>query len=201
MSGIPEDATSLLGAASCGDQAARKKLFSVLYEELHSLAHATMNKENPGHILQTTALIHETYLRLVKSDEVSWRDRAHFFTVAARAMRRILVSEARSRRAAKRGDGQKPVSLDKLEEMAPGSAPSILPFELFEELDTALDKLDAGEDQSRMCTIVELRFFAGLTHEQVAEVLGVSKGTVRRDWEFAKVWLHQAMKEQRNHAG
>ncbi len=201
MSGIPENATTLLGAASSGDQEARRKLFSVLYEELHSLAHAAMSNENPGHILQTTALIHETYLRLVKSSDVSWRDRSHFFTVAARAMRRILVSEARSRKAAKRGEGRKPVSLHSLENVVSGSTPAVFPFEHFEELDRALEKLGACDGYSRMCTIVELRFFAGLTHEEVAEVLGISKGTVRRDWEFAKVWLHQELKEQRSHAG
>jgi len=186
------DATVLLSAISAGDQSAKNKLFGILYKELHALSHKAMRKENAGHILQTTALINEAYLKLVKNSEARWRNRSHFFSVAARAMRHILVSEARSRRAAKRGHGKRPVPLHTVGEPG-GRGGGQLQFEDLEALDRALDSLAADKKNSRMMTVLELHFFAGLTQAETAEVLGVSKGTVRRDWDFAKVWLYQAM--------
>ncbi len=187
------DATVLLSAVSKGDQSARNKLFSILYKELHALSHKAMRKENVGHILQTTALINEAYLKLVKSRDVRWRNRNHFFSVAARAMRHILVSEARRRHAAKRGRGRKMVPLHKVPEPGSNGAESQWMIEDLEALDGALDRLAEDDKNSRMLTVLELHFFAGLSQAETAEVLGVSRGTVRRDWQFAKVWLYQDM--------
>ncbi|MBI4880062.1 MAG: sigma-70 family RNA polymerase sigma factor [Planctomycetes bacterium] len=191
MPDIPQDTVAVLAAASAGDPAARNRLFEIVYRELHSLAHRAMRGESPRNILQTTALVHETYLRLVPGDDARWEGREHFFRAAARAMRGILVDEARARRATKRGQGRAHLSLEACCE--PPDASGRLAVDDLEELDRALEKLrgEAGDD--RMATVVELMFFAGLTQEQAAEVLGVSKGTVRRDWEFAKAWLRREM--------
>ncbi len=194
------EATSLLEALSPRGGDSNQELFTVLYRELHSLAHSAMRREGPGHILQTTALIHETYMRLAKSSDGRWRNREHFYRVAARAMRRILVSEARSRRAVKRGGGRRPVSLDELGEVGRVSGRFEDRFADLEELDKALDKLGKQNGAERICRVVELRFFAGLTHKETADVLKVSRATVRQDWEFAKVWLFEEMKENRFNA-
>ncbi len=193
MSEPPRDVTVLLTAVSSGDHSAKEKLYSILYDELHNLSHHYLRKENPGHMLQTTALINEAYLRLVEDNDIRWNNRTHFFAVAARAMRRILVSEARRRRAAKRGSGLKPVPLEKVGDPDGGDQDDEPTMDDLEALDKALDKLAADEKNRRMCTVLELRFFAGLTHEETAEVLEVSEGTVRRDWRFAKAWLHREM--------
>jgi len=192
MSEKSKDVTLLIRAASGGDKLAWKKLFKVVYNELHSIAHCAMRKERPDHTLQTTALIHETYLRLVKDQDEGWENRAHFFSTAAKAMRRILVDEARKKKAKKRGKGKKPLPLYELKDgekkiMSAGS------LEEIEELDIALNKLSARTGGERKCTVVELRFFGGLTLEQTAEVLKVSLATVMRDWEFTKAWLRNEM--------
>ncbi len=201
MNGKQNDVTSMLTAISAGDHAAKKKLFSLLYKELHNLAHAAMRREHPGNILQTTALIHETYIRLVKNKNFRMKNRSHFFTVAAKAMRRILVDVARARRAAKRGGGRMTVSLEKTEEPEEKPALPESPFKNLEMLDRALKKLEKDEDNQRRCTILELHFFAGLTIQQTAEVLGISARTVKRDWEFVKVWLYQELKKSESGSG
>jgi RNA polymerase sigma factor (TIGR02999 family) len=193
MPDLPQNATQLLAAVSSGDESAKNKLFAVVYGELHRMAHRAMRGENPRHTLQTTALVHEAYIRLVPGKEARWQDRGHFFSVAAKAMRRILAGEARKKRAAKRGSGQRPVTLDRLGEPGADQTPEGIPMEDLEMLDLALDKLGEQEGSERLCTMVELRFFVGLTLDQTAEVLGVSKATVKRDWEFTRAWLYKEM--------
>lgn len=191
----------LLSAVARGDQDAGKQLFSLVYKELHALAHAVMRREPSGSILQTTALVHEAYLHLLPDRRIEWQDRKHFFTTAARAMRRILIDEARKRKTTKRGKGAPALSLDEGRDLDQLRAGSRLTFEALDDLDLALQKMEAQEHLSRLCETVELLFFAELTQDQAAEVLGVSKGTVRRDWEFAKAWLQQEMKGYRRHDG
>jgi len=157
------------------------------------MAHTAMREEKPGHILQSTALIHETYLRLIPSSGTRFNDRKHFFRVAAKAMRHVLAEEARKRLSAKRGFGRKAVSIHGLE-LVDRSGSSGVSFEEVEALDRSLDRLEAQVHNQRICAVVELRFFVGLTYEQTADVLEISKETVRRDWEFAKTWLRRAMR-------
>lgn len=178
----PQDVTQLLIAWSNGDQAAREGLMSVVYEELHGLARRYMRRESPGHTLQTSALVHEAFLRLVDQQNVHWQNRAHFFGIAAQMMRRILVDYARSRNYAKRGGGVRALSLDEGIVSDERSAEVVAVHEALEEL----AKIDA-----RKCQIVELRFFGGLSIDEIAELLGVSEGTVRRDWRMAKTWLRR----------
>lgn len=192
----PNDTAMLLQAISGGDANARKDLFSVLYNELHALAHAALRHERSDCMLQTTALIHETYLKLVPQERSRWQDKKHFFSVAGHAMRRILVSEARRRNADKRGGGWKPQSLDSIENSP--DAPSHrkrMTFDELELLDEALEKLQQQPELERMCVVVDLLFFVGMTQDETAEVLNISKTTVRRDWDFAKVWLQQAIRD------
>ncbi|MHC4941573.1 MAG: sigma-70 family RNA polymerase sigma factor [Planctomycetota bacterium] len=193
MPGKPEDVTELLSSLSAGDEHAGEKLFSVVYDKLHNLAHAAMRGERPGHTLQTTALVHEAYLRLVKTRREGWENRKHFFSTAATAMRRILVDEARRRKADKRGSGQQPMPLEALGETDQGFEELKEPLENLEALDAALVKLESKPDHKRKLTVVELRFFVGLSLEEVAELLDVSPTTVKRDWEFAKAWLSREM--------
>lgn len=190
MSEPPVDVTGLLGAVADGDRAAPPKLFSAVYSELHALARAAMQNERPGRTLQTTALVHEAYLRLVREVNMDWRTRAHFFGTAASAMRRILVDEARRRRAAKRGSGRAAVRVEasQLPDRRGG-----LHADDLEALDRALDQLAEHSVHERKGRIVELRFFVGLTLDQTADVLGISAATVKRDWEFARAWLRRAM--------
>ena len=177
--------TRLLRAWSRGDEAALEALIPLIYKELRQRAHRYMGRERPGHTLQTTALINEVYLRLVGSP-VAWESRSHFFAIAARMMRRILVDHARTRRSLKRGGEGRPVSLD--EEHLAGSQPDRDLVSLDDSLD-ALATLDP-----RKVRVVELRFFGGLSVEETAEVLKVSPQTVLRDWKLAKVWLLRAMR-------
>jgi RNA polymerase sigma factor (TIGR02999 family) len=197
MRSSQEDATALLAAVATGDDGAKNRLFAVVYGELHGIARASMRKEGPGNILQTTALVHEAYLNLVPNSDVRFKDRKHFFRIAARAMRRILAGEARKRKAVKRGSGRKPLSLDLLDH-PPGPVGTGISFEEVEMLDRSLDRLGSLKDHGRLCTIVELRFFVGLTLEQTAEATEVSVATVKRDWRFAKAWLHDDLKEKKN---
>lgn len=193
MTELPEDATLLLNAISSGDQEAWKKLFSILYAELHQLAHFAIAAEPNKSVLQTTALIHEAFIRLVHSKDVRFQNRTHFLKVAAKAMRRMLVDQARKRRAIKRGGAKAPKSLDILPEPSENLAIANIPFDKLEQLDKALKKLEEDEKNKRRCTILELHYFAGSTYDQIAELLGISKATVRRDLEFIKVWLFQEM--------
>jgi RNA polymerase sigma factor (TIGR02999 family) len=176
----PADVTQLLQSWSRGDSSAMKKLTPLVYRELHRLAHRYMSFENPGHTLQTTALVNEAYLRLV-SNQASWQNRAHFFAISAQLMRQILVDFARTRHQWKRGGKVQRVSLDEalLGAEEPGA-------ELV-ELDDALKSLSAVD--ARKSQVVELRFFGGLSVEETAEVLKVSTDTVLRDWRLAKLWL------------
>jgi RNA polymerase sigma factor (TIGR02999 family) len=164
-----------------GDAAAFEQLVPLVHDELQRVARRYMARERPDHTLQATALVNEVYLRLIETDRVQWQNRAHFFAVAARMMRRILVDFARARLNDKRGGGFQRVTLDDASAVA--QAPSV---DLV-ALDEALDRL--GSIDSRQSQIVELRFFGGLTLDEAAEVLQVSRDTVKRDWRFAKLWL------------
>jgi len=175
------EVTLLLKAWSSGNEGALKQLTPLVYDQLHRLAHSYMSREQPGQTLQTTALVHEVYLKLVDVENVEWQNRAHFYGLCARLMRRILVDFARSRNYQKRG-GQIPHI--ELEEAATVSA--VVGSELL-AVDEALKQLAAVD--SRKCDVVELRFFGGLTVEETAAALGVSPETVMRDWKLAKAWL------------
>ncbi|HEV8483791.1 MAG TPA: sigma-70 family RNA polymerase sigma factor [Blastocatellia bacterium] len=173
--------TELLVAWSNGDESALERLTPLVYDELHRLAHRHMNRERPGHMLQTTALVNEAYMRLVDSGRVRWHDRAHFFAVSAQLMRRILVDVARSRNYLKRGGNAVQVSLDEALLVSPERDLDLV------ALDVALNALAAIDE--RKSRVIELRFFGGLNIEETAEVLKVSPDTVMRDWRLAKVWL------------
>jgi len=177
----PQEVTRLLLAWNEGDEGALEKLVPHVYQELRRLARRQMLRERPGHTLQTTALINEAYLRLVDLRNVQWQNRAHFFALCARLMRRILVDFARSRQYAKRGGGGQPVSLDESLVVSPVHSTDLV------AVDDALK--DLAKVDARKAQVVELRFFGGLTVEESAEVLEVSPETVRRDWRLAKAWL------------
>ena len=174
--------TQLLQQWSHGDDAAVVELTPLVYDELRRLAHHFMEGQRPNHTLQTTALVNEAYLRLADQTNPNWNGRAHFFAVAARAMRQILVSYARSNRAQKRGGGAVRIELDEAAILSPQQSQEII------DLNEALERLDILD--SRKAQVVELKFFGGLNYDEMAEVLKISRVTVRRDWEFAKVWLY-----------
>jgi len=181
---LTHEITQWLAGWSNGDRSALEKLTPLVYRELHRLAQAYMRGERPGHSLQTTALVNEAYLRLIDIQQMDWRNRAHFYAVAAQLMRHILVDFARSRNQQKRGGGWEEVSLDQVVTIhSDGSADLADLLDLDEAL-TSLAKLD--ERQSR---IVEMRFFGGLTETEIAEVLHVSPRTVQSDWNLARSWL------------
>ncbi len=185
MTPSSQQVTQLLSAWSDGDQTARDKLMPLVYEELHRLAHHYMRRESPGHTLQTSALVNEAFVKLVDQRNVRWQNRAHFFGIAAQLMRRILVDHARGRQTAKRGEGAHAVSFDDaLYVSDERSAEVVAVHEALEQL----AKFDERKGQ-----IVELRFFGGLSIDETADVLGVSPGTVMRDWTLAKAWLHREM--------
>ncbi len=177
----PEGVTQLLLAWNDGDESALERLVPLVYEELHRLAKRQMERESPDHNLQTTALINEAYLRLVGLKNVQWQNRAHFFALCARLMRRILVDFARSRRYTKRGGGRQPISLNESLVVSPQLSADLVAVN---DVLNALTTIDARKGQ-----VVELRFFGGLTAEETAAVLKVSPDTVRRDWKLAKAWL------------
>ncbi len=181
----PLGVTALLGDWSRGDRGALSRLFPLVYEELRRVAERQLRHERSGHTLQPTALVNEVYIRLVDQRRVDLQSRAHFFGVAAQVMRRILVDHARRHRAVKRGDGVRCVSIDEARDVAACDAPSVL------ALDHALDRLQQVDPA--LSHVVELRAFGGLTIEAVAEVLGVSPSTAKRDWRTAKAWLHREL--------
>jgi RNA polymerase sigma factor (TIGR02999 family) len=185
MTESPNEVTQLLVAWGNGDQAALDRLMPLVYNELHRLAHRHIKKERPGHTLQTSALLNEAFLRLVDQRDVHWQSRAHFFSIAAQMMRRILVDYARARRYAKRGGDARQVSFDEELIMSRQLSADVV------ELHEALNELATIDE--RKSKIVELKFFGGLSIEETAEVLGVSPGTVMRDWTLAKAWLRIAM--------
>jgi len=186
MTESPNEVTQLLVAWGNGDQAALDQLMPLVYSELHRLAHRHIKKERPGHTLQTSALLNEAFLRLVDQRDVQWQGRAHFYSIAAQMMRRILVDYARSRRFAKRGGDAQQISFD--EELVVSRQLSADVLQLHDSLN------ELANIDERKSKIVELKFFGGLSIEETAEVLGVSPGTVMRDWTLAKAWLRIAMK-------
>lgn len=175
--------THLLKEWSDGDQRALDKLTPLVYEELRHQAARYLRRERPGHTLQTTALIHEAYLRLIDAKDVHWQSRAHFFAIAANLMRRILVDHARRRDADKRGGSQLKLTLNDMFTVAKETDVDVL------AIDEALDRL-ARMDQQQ-ARVVELRFFSGLSVEETAAALGVSPKTVKRDWSVARAWLRR----------
>lgn len=182
----PGDVTRLLAAWKGGDQEALDHLLPLVEHELRSRARRYLRRERVGHTLQTTALMNEAYLRLVRQKDVSWQNRAHFFAIASQAMRRILVDHAKTQRRAKRGGGAAVVSLDDVAVISPERSEEVL------ALDAALDKLQ--EVDPRKARMVEMRYFAGLSVEETAEVLEVSVATVMRDWRVAKAWLQRELR-------
>lgn len=176
--------TRILDEVRRGDGLAAERLIEAVYGELRQLAAAKLRHERPGHTLQATALVNEAWIRLEKSDS-GWDSRAHFFGAAAEAMRRILVDNARAKARLKRGGDHQRLPLEAVEPCAPEPDADLL------ALDEALEKLAAEDPQ--LVELVKLRYFAGLTLQQVAEVLAISKATADRRWAFAKAWLHDAM--------
>jgi RNA polymerase sigma factor (TIGR02999 family) len=177
----PNDITQLLIAWADGDESALEKLAPLVHSELHRLAHHYMDRERPGHILQTSALVNEAYIRLVDWKNVRWQNRAHFFAVSAQMMRRILVDFARNQQYVKRGGGALQVSLGEAEALPIDRGAD---FVALDEALVALAELDQRKSQ-----VVEMRFFGGLSVKEIAEVLKVSEETVMRDWRLSKVWL------------
>lgn len=176
-----QSVTALLRSWADGDQSALDELTPLVYDRLHRQAHYYMAREQDAHTLQTTALINEVYLRLVDLQGVRWQDRAHFFAISSQLMRRILVDFARSRVSQKRGGGASAISLEEAPLLAPEPANDVV------ALDGALKALASMDE--RKSKVVELRFFGGLSVDEIAEVLRVSSDTVLRDWKFAKSWL------------
>lgn len=179
--------TQMLMAWSNGDEEALARLTPLVYQELHRLAHHYLAGERPGHLLQTTALVNEAYVRLVDWKNVAWQNRAHFFGLAAQMMRRILVDFARQRQFQKRGGNGQPLSLEEAALVAPERSAELV------ALDDALQAL--AQLSLRQSQVVELRFFGGLSIEETAEVLKVSEGTVRRDWSLAQAWLYRELRK------
>lgn len=190
MTPAPQELTQLLVDWSNGDEAALDRLLPLVNAELRRLAARYMRRENPGHTLQTSALVNEAYLRLIDQQHVRWQNRAHFFGIAAQLMRRILIDHARSHQYAKRGGGALKVSLDEAAAVTEARAAELL------AVDEALERLTAMD--ARKGRIVELRFFGGLSLEETAEVLGISSPTVQREWRAAKAWLHRMLTDGEN---
>src|SRR4051812_46433243 len=181
-----QDVTGLLASWRQGDAAALDRLLPLVYDELRRVARGHLRRESSGHTLQPTALVHEVFLRLVDADRMTPTSRTHFFAIAARLMRQILVDHARRKQADKRGGGATLVSLD---DVVPPAAPAS-PVDVL-ALDEALDALASFD--ARQCRVVELRFFAGLNMPETADALGISTATVEREWAMAKAWLHQRL--------
>ena len=187
--GSPTDITGALLALRSGAPGANDRLANLVYDSLRAIAHRQLQAERPGHTLETTGLVHEAYLKLVDQRRAEWSDRAQFFAVAARAMRRILVDYARRHRALRRGGQLRQVALDATD--ASAAAATARSEELI-ALDEALDRLQQLDE--RLSRVVECRFFAGLTEEETAQVLGVTARTVARDWVKARGWLFQELR-------
>lgn len=179
--------TLILGRVRAGDAAAANELMACVYDELRRLAAAKLARERSGQTLQTTALVHEAWLRLGGDDQPAWQNRRHFLAAAAEAMRRILIDRARQRQAARRGAGAERIPLDDVE------LPTALPDDRLVALSEALDRL--ATEAPEKAELVKLRYFAGLTLEQVAETQGISHAMAKRWWTFARVWLLREMQE------
>lgn len=180
------EVTRLIQAASASDRAAADQLLTLVYDQLRKIAQQRMNAERPDHTLQATALVHEAYVRLLGQTEVHWKNRAHFLAVAAEAMRRILVDRARQKHRVRHGGGLHRVDLAGVDPPAPNNDDDQLLA-----LDGALARL--AELQPAMAELVKLRHFAGMTLEEAAEVLGTSRATASRHWEYARAWLLREM--------
>jgi RNA polymerase sigma factor (TIGR02999 family) len=177
--------TRLLAAARAGDRRALDRVIPLVYDELSAMAHRQLARERPGHTLNTGALVHEAYLKLVGVERIEWQDRGHFFALSARLMRYILINYAEQHNAAKRGGGQEPVPL---EDVAPRVEDRM---SRYGALDEALDRLEQLNE--RQARVVECRFFAGLTIDETAEALETSPATVKRDWALARAWLNREL--------
>lgn len=186
MSDNPPSVTQLIAAVRAGETDAMDRLFEVVYEDLRRRAHAQLS--GSARTLDTTALVHEAYLKLSGSTRPDWADRQHFFRVAARAMRHIVIDRARGRLTAKRGGGMAPLDLDRIEVGADSAAEQMV------ALDEALSRL--ARQDARLAAVVELRFFGGLTVEETARSLDVSPRTVKRDWRLARAFLHELLTEE-----
>jgi len=184
MTATDQDVTRLLQDWSGGNQQALAELMPIIYNELRRLAHNYLRRERSDNTLQTTALVHEAYLKLIDQRSVNWQNRAQFFGIAAQAMRRILIDNARRHLAGKRGKGEK-ISLDETALISPAKDESLV------ALDDALRELESiDQQQSR---IIELRYFGGLTIEETAEVMSLSPATIKREWAMARAWLYRAL--------
>jgi RNA polymerase sigma-70 factor, ECF subfamily len=179
------DMNDLLARASSGDQAAAAVFMQSLYEDFRRVAAAQLRREPPGHTLQPTALVHEAFLRLIDQRRVNWQGRTHFIAVGAQAMRRILVDHARAAKRAKRGGGRQRVELDEHMTVSPRVNEDVI------AIDDAL--LELAKLDPRQAKIVELRFFGGMTNDEVAQVLGVSRATIDRQWRAIKAWLREQL--------
>ena len=186
MTSSPDSITKLLIEWRDGDETALNRLIPLVYDELHYMAHRHMRRERPEHTLQTTALINEAYLRLVDHKGMRWQNRAHFYGVAAQAMRRVLVDEARNHNSNKRKHDR--VNLDDAVLVLPKQAPDLV------ALDEALNDLAALD--SRKSEVVVMKYFGGMNEKEIAEALGISTATVTREWSSAKLWLLKAMSRQ-----
>ncbi len=182
-----QEVTQLLVEWGNGSRAALDKLMPLVYEELRRLARRHMRREREGHTLQTSALVNEAYLKMINEREMQWQNRAHFFAVAAQLMRMILIDHARARKVAKRGGGANQVPLDEALVVSDERAAELL------ALDDALKALEAVDE--RKSRIAELRFFGGLSVEETAEVLKISRATVMREWRMAKAWLYRELNQ------
>ena len=187
MESSPSEVTALLTQLSRGDKSVIERLMPLVYDELHRRAAGYMRQERSDHTLQPTALVHEAYLKLVEQRDATFRNRAHFFAVAAKMMRRILIDHARARLSAKRGGEQNPVSLEDADNLRTDTPHGLL------AVDEALKRLESLDPRQEQ--IVEMRFFGGLTVKETAEVLGVSTRTIEREWTIARAWLYVQLKE------
>ena len=179
------DVTQLLVAWSGGDRTALDRLLPIVYDDLSGIARMRLAREHPDHTLNTQALVHQSYINLVDRAQVGWRDRGHFFAVASRAMRRVLIDHARRRRSEKRGGGLTPLTLDE------GIGATVDGLDLWLMIDEALTALE--ENDPRLARVVECRYFAGLSVPETAEALGISDRTVERDWKRARAYLKRAL--------
>lgn len=184
--------TELLHAHAAGDAAALEQLLPLVYGELRRIARGRLRREQPGHTLAPTELVHEAFLKLVPLARVDWHDRTHFFAIASRAMRNVLIDHAVRRGAAKRGGGARPITLSE-------GAGTPEPLDELIALGEALERLERLD--ARQARVVECRFFGGLSLDETAEALGISAATVSRDWAFARAWLHHELATQRREPG
>lgn len=185
MSHDRTDVTALLRAHAAGERDALEQLLPRVYDELRRIARARLRREQAGHTLGPTEIVHEAFLKLVPLPDIEWQSRAHFFAIASRAMRNVLVDHAVRRRTAKRGGGAQAVALDE------NVAIAELPLDEILALSQALERLEAVD--ARQAHVVECRYFGGLSLDETAEALGISAATVSRDWTFARAWLHRAL--------